>query len=312
MTKGIIICKKHGEFLQSPNSHLRGNGCPKCHLGSTEEFIERSKKIHGNTYNYSKFVYVHSLIKGIIICKIHGEFLQTPNSHVHGAGCPKCYGINLSNDEHVEKFKLVHKDKYDYSLVNYINNKTKVKIICKYHGIFLQTPDNHLSNQGCPKCGIENAKRPKTLNNKIFIDQSIKIHGNIYDYSLVDYKNYKTKVKIICKIHNKIFYQTPGSHLSGSGCPICSESNGEKKIRVFLEKNNIKYKNQKIFDTCRNFLTNHKLRYDFYLYDYNLLIEYDGKGHFAITRFKGISLKNATKSYNLIKITDKIKNTIFT
>jgi hypothetical protein len=109
----------------------------------------------------------------------------------------------------IEDVKKVHSTKYDYSLVKYINNRTKVKIICPEHGIFEQRPYSHISGQGCPKCG---GTFKFTIND--FIIKSKEIHGNKYDYSLVDYINTHTKVKIICKKHG-IFEQQPNSHLNG-------------------------------------------------------------------------------------------------
>jgi len=134
----------------------------------------------------------------------------------------------------IEDAKKIHGDKYDYSLVDYIKTKIKVKIICSEHGVFEQTPNNHLQGQGCKKCSdiiIKNKQR-KTLN--LFIEQSNKIHNYKYDYSLVDYINDKTKVKIICKKHN-VFTQLPSHHLKGIGCYKC---NGGYQLNTqdFIEK----------------------------------------------------------------------------
>jgi hypothetical protein len=123
------------------------------------------------------------------------------------------------SDLFILKFKNVHGDKYDYSLVNYVNTKTKVKIICSIHGEFEQTPNDHLSGYGCSKCS--NKFR---LNTAMFIDKCKTIHGDKYDYSLVNYVNTKTKVKIICSIHGE-FEQTPDKHTnSKQGCSKCSKS----------------------------------------------------------------------------------------
>jgi len=120
----------------------------------------------------------------------------------------------LSLKEFIQKAKQIHGNKYDYSLVDYKNNKTKIKIICPEHGIFEQTPNNHISKKyKCPKC--------KTLSTKEFINRAKQVHNNKYDYSLTDYKNKRTKVKIICPEHG-IFEQLAEYHLSGSGCKKCS------------------------------------------------------------------------------------------
>jgi len=223
-TKVIIICKIHGEFTQISGKHLSGQGCPEC--GGTkqltiEKFIEKAKTKHGDRYDYSKVIYVNGNTEVIIICKIHGEFKQTPASHLSGQGCPECGGSKQSTTEKfIEKIKVKHGDSYDYSKVIYVNNKTKIIIICKIHGVFKQTPGNHLSGKGCSECSGN-----KQLTTEKFIEKAKTKHGDSYDYSEVIYVNSRTEVIIICKIHGG-FKQTPDTHLSGCGCPKC----GGKKV----------------------------------------------------------------------------------
>ena len=112
---------------------------------TTNEFIEKSRKVHGDKYDYSKVNYVNAKTKVCIICPIHGEFWQTPDLHLQGSGCSLCGGkIQLSEDEFIRRANLVHNNKYDYSKVNYINYHTKICIICPIHGEFWQEPANHL------------------------------------------------------------------------------------------------------------------------------------------------------------------------
>ena len=160
-TDVCIICPEHGEFWQTPNSHLKGNGCPKCGIESaqesnsstTEEFIKRAREVHGDKYDYSKVNYVNNHTDVCIICPKHGEFLQMPYNHLNGAGCPKCAGnIKLNKTEFINRAREVHGDKYDYSKVEYVDSHTKACILCPKHGEFLQRPDTHLSGCGCPKC----------------------------------------------------------------------------------------------------------------------------------------------------------------
>jgi len=194
----------------------------------------------------------------------------------------------------IKRCKEIHGEKYDYSLVDYKNSKTKVKIICKIHGIFESFPINHLNKkQNCGKC------TGRHTNTEEFIEKSKSIHHDIYDYSLVNYKRTHTKVKIICKKHNKIFNQTPHDHLSGSGCPLCRESKGENEISIFLENKNIKYINQHRFNNCKH---KRKLPFDFYLQDHNTCIEFDGQHHFMAIDYWG-----GEKEFEKIKIRDKIK-----
>lgn len=244
-----------------------------------KEFIERSEKIHGNKYNYSKVEYKSNKTKICIICPEHGEFWQTPDSHLRGHGCKKCYneykrGKSRQHNAEwfIKKAKEVHGDKYDYSKVVYKTINTKVCIICPEHGEFWQTPVNHIwSKNGCDKCGGTNK-----LTLEEFIKKSKKVHGNKYDYSKTKYVNNKTKVCIICPIHGE-FLQRPNDHLSGYGCPKCKSSRLEKNIRILLENNGIKYDEQKTFSWLK---LKQKQHLDFYLPDYNIAIECQGEQHF--------------------------------
>jgi hypothetical protein len=236
-TKVIIICEEHGEFLQRPYCHLRGNirtksgnGCPDCapvkKSSNTEEFIQKARAVHGNRYDYSKVEYIHGQTKVIIICKEHGEFTQTPNSHTQGHGCKDCNrdARTFSTEEFIQKAQAVHGDKYDYSKVEYIHSHTRAAIICEEHGEFTQTPNQHLRGSGCHKCGAEASAiyvAALRSNTKEFIEKAQAVHGDKYDYSKVEYVNWKTKVIIICKEHGE-FLQRPDQHLRGSGCHKCA------------------------------------------------------------------------------------------
>jgi hypothetical protein len=136
----------------------------------------------------------------------------------------------MTNEEFIEKAKKVHGDKYDYSLIEYKNNEAKVKIICKKHGVFEQAPNSHLRHN-CSKCIID-----KLLStNEEFIKKAKKIHGDKYDYSLVDYKGSHKKIKIICYTHG-IFEQVPYSHLIGKGCNKCFAKNKCDSSEEFIKK----------------------------------------------------------------------------
>lgn len=310
-------CKKY--FWQRPYSHLNGYGCPCCKIekirnkcsSNTKDFIIKSQKIHGKTrYNYSKVNYINNNIKVKIFCnKCRNYFEQTPHIHLSGSGCPKCaqkiknlkkvYSLN----DILLRFKKVHKNKYDYSKVQYNNIKTKVEIICnKCNKSFFQTPGSHLSGRGCPYCcGFY-----KTTQD--FIKKSQKIHGENYDYSLVEYKNVFTKVKIYCKKCKRYFYQTPQHHLRGQGCPYCYHSKGEEKIKRFLEENNISFEQQKRFNDCKD---KHTLPFDFYLPHYNICIEFQGQQHYEsgkkFFKLKTIDNNKVELLFNIMKYHDQIK-----
>lgn len=237
-----------------------------------DEFIKRSNQIHNNKYDYSNIKQIDRKIGKVdIICPEHGVFKQNPYLHMLGKGCHKCKGgVKYTLDDFLKISKNVHGDKYDYSNVDYKNSQTKVKIICPIHGEFEQIPRHHHEKHGCPKCvGLDKMTRDR------FIERSNIIHKNKYDYDLVDYRNNRTKVKIICPNHGE-FEQIPKHHLNGVGCPKCRQSKGENKIKDLLDLNKIKYIQQKRFKDC---LHKQQLVFDFYLPELNICIEFDGVQH---------------------------------
>jgi len=300
-TKIKIICPEHGVFEQSPNNHLSGRkGYPYCGGTmklDTNKFVEKSNIIHNNKYDYSLVDYKGCEIKVKIICSKHGIFEQIPIDHLYNkCGCPHCGGTMKSDtNKFIKKSNKIHNNKYDYSLVNYINKDKKVKIICSEHGIFEQIPNSHLKGHGCSLC---NGGRLSTIGD--FINKSKNVHNNKYDYTLVDYVNAQTKIKIICPKHG-VFEQEANSHLMNHGCPLCQISKGEEKVKLFLEKNNIIYKKEHRFKNCRY---KQPLKFDFYLPYYNMCIEYDGEQHFK----KWNGNRDTDENFNIRKIRDQIKN----
>jgi very-short-patch-repair endonuclease len=210
----------------------------------------------------------------------------------------------LTKDQWLEKANLVHGNKYDYSLVDYLNSKSKVKIICSKHGIFEQVATEHTRGKGCRKCAYEKNGEACRLDPNLFIKKCKEVHNIIYDYSKVEYINAITKVEIICKKHGS-FLQRPDLHLSGSGCPRCMSSKGEIAILSYLKCNDIKFIHQKQFDNCKNKI---KLRFDFYLPEQNTVIEFDGTQHYYPTSFSSDKSKETMdKNLQYNKERDKIK-----
>ena len=244
-----------------------------------EEFIERAKKVHGDKYDYSKVNYINNSTKVCIICPEHGEFYQNPNNHLRGEKCKFCSGYYQSNtEEFIEKAKKVHGNKYDYSKVNYIKAKIGVNITCPIHGDFFQTPCSHLGGTGCPKCANELTGDRCRMTTKEFIEKAKTIHGNRYDYSKVNYITSHDKVCIICPEHGE-FNQSPNKHLSSRGCPRCllHRSKLESEINNILMINNILFESQKTWDWLKY---KRSQFVDFYLPDYNIVIECQGIQHF--------------------------------
>ncbi len=267
---------------------------------TTEDFITRAHNIHGDIYDYSNTTYINSRTKLDIKCKTHGTFTQLANHHLRGNGCPTCVidRKRKSQNDTIKQFKTKHNNTYDYTHVEYVNNNTKVKILCRIHGIFEQTPKQHI-RYGCNECAKEYRAQTLRKGTQQFIKESLAIHGNIYDYSQVEYIHNKSHVNIICHIHG-VFQQYPQSHLRGHICPSCKQKSiGETQIQNVLDDHNISYASEYVFSDCKYYKS---LRYDFYCHDLNLCIEYDGIQHFKPIEFFG-----GEKSFQSQKYKDKIK-----
>lgn len=165
-TKVVIVCPSHGKFEQLPYSHLKGEGCAACsgkQRTSQEDFIRRAKQAIGDQYDFSRAVYKNLSTPVVVSCPIHGDFTKPPKLILQqNRGCPACgqerykekvKNTTLTTQQFIDRAAVVHESKYSYDHVVYINSGTKVQIRCNIHGNFLQTPTNHLSGQGCPKCG---------------------------------------------------------------------------------------------------------------------------------------------------------------
>lgn len=323
----IIECRNgHEPFPQRANDHLNGHGCKLCGIINVherqkmtlEKFIEKANKIHGEgRYDYSEVDYKGSKIDVWIICHKHDEpyrFPQKPNEHLQGNGCPLCGGTKkLTLEEFTEQANYVHGvGRYNYSKVNYINMDTQVIIICPNHDKpyeFPQKPRDHLQKRGCPICGRKVAIEKHRLTLQEFIERAYKKYGiGRYDYSKVKYTTMNTIVCIICPNHDEPyeFWKTPHNHLNGVGCPLCNESIGNNKIRMFLINNNIDFETEETFDDCEYIK---QLRFDFYIQRYNLCIEFDGEQHFEKVNWDGkMTDEEMEENLKLNQFRDQIKN----
>ena len=231
-----------------------------------------------------------------IICKKHGAFWQRASNHLLGRGCNDC------GDEERLKFKtkdladfinqanLTHKEVYKYDKVNYINSHTNILITCNKHGDFPQLPTHHLKGSGCPKCGNEQTGIKSRITIEEFINQANIIHGNKYDYSKTKVKGSHKYLTVICPKHGEWdVLQT--NHLSGYGCPKCLHK-AEGRICEYILKKNILIREYKIKTK----------RYDFYLPQFNLIIERDGEQHYKDSQIRGGVIKVKDQQRN-----DKLK-----
>jgi very-short-patch-repair endonuclease len=273
-----IECPVHGTFYKRAAHHIDGQGCPKCSklnrikkvTKTKDHFLKKANTKHNNKYKYDLTNYINTYSYINISCPIHGVFKQKANDHLQGQGCKLCAIENrkMLISDFIKKANLIHSNKYKYNIKTYNGTKNLIEIECGIHGIFKQLPANHLQGQGCPKCYNDS----KMLTTNDFIKKAKSIHGDKYDYTNVKYEGSNNYLNIKCRTHG-YFKQRANTHLNGHGCPICNESKGESKISSYLDKNNIKY--------IREYKINgYKYRYDFYLPDLNILIEYDGMQHF--------------------------------
>ncbi len=269
LSKVIITCSLHGDFVKEVGVHFKGHGCPTCAkesmFSNTSDFIKRATEVYGDRFDYSKVVCTGFLKKVNIVCKQHGEFEQSLLNHLRSEGCKGCAKEKRTKtvETFIEEAIRVHGDRYDYNNSIYVNAKTKISIVCKIHGVFEQIPSTHLYGGGCEECGIVKRAEKKVSTTMEYIEKAIKVHGSTYDYSKSNYQGCDKKIEIGCSTHG-YFLQIASGHLSGSGCPECV---GKKPLttNTFIEKANKLHKDvyeyskvnfinskEKITITCRN------------------------------------------------------------
>jgi hypothetical protein len=239
--KVCIICREHGDFMQKPNSHLMGQGCPTCagHVKkSQEDFITKARLVHGDKYSYDKAVYKNDSTKVIVTCPVHGDFQITPGNHIRlKQGCRQCaqdkrgFDSRLTQEEFVKRATEKHHGKYSYNKVRYRDSHTMVIITCPIHGDFKQLPYHHLNGHGCRKCATQSTIEKESISLDEFIERSRACHTIEYDYSKVVIRGAHSTVRIICPIHGE-FKQVVNTHMRGADCPKCSyRQRGDKKIK---------------------------------------------------------------------------------
>lgn len=239
------------------------------------------------------FSYTNVDAKVDVFCKTHGLFSRSIYSILHRKyPCPKCSPTGPKGWEFIkEGLYKKHGNRYDYSLMDNggYSAQQPLKIICVEHGVFSQLLGEHKNGSNCPRC-VEKEKR-KTINN--FLHESIEKHGNMYSYENVFtyFDTYNDKLPIICKKHGE-FWQRAGDHSRGVGCPSCNQSSrGESRIKKYLIDNLIVFEVEKSFDDFKT-TKGSKYRFDFYLPEYNILIEYDGLQHYTDTLYNNYDVSN--------------------
>lgn len=295
-----LTCHLHGDItLRAEELWWKKHGCPICTdvlpiLQGKEKYINKAREIHGQKYDYSKVVYLNSNTPVEIICPEHGSFFIDLYNHARGIECKECSFKTRTKTTHyfIEKARKLYGDRYDYSETIYTRTQGKVKIRCHKHGVFEQRASSHLQGNGCLQCHNES----KSNTEEHFITDAKRVHGDIYDYSQVRYITSKIKVEIHCKSHGA-FWVKPNAHVSSrAGCPRCKDSKGERFISNELNKMGIPFiREYRIEGTM--------FRFDFYLPEQNILIEFHGIQHFEpVERFGGVTELIATKERDIAKM----------
>ena len=275
---------------------------------TTEKFIEKGKQIYGDRFDYSETEYLTARDKITIICPEHGSFTVLPQHHIRGrntsGGCRKCglKAINrnrkLTQEQFLERVKNIEGLSFDKTV--YVDKRKKVIVTCKIHGDYKTSAEILLKGNGCKKCASIKLQADRIKDTEYFIERAKLIHKTSYDYSNSIYKGIFNPVLIKCNNCGIIFSQQPHVHFKGSGCPMCSSSKGEKKIKEILENLEISFITQKTF---KGLVFERPLKFDFYLTEYNSCIEFDGEQH-----FKAVNYWEGEKGLEKYRIKDDLKS----
>jgi len=198
---------------------------------TTEQFIAGAKAIHGDRYDYSLVIYTRAINKVEILCREHGSFMQSPNKHLSSAqGCKLCGAASqgskktIGSEIMIARARAKHGDRFEYDIASYGLTNTPMRIRCRIHGWFSQSPEAHIiSRLGCKKCSHIQLGLDRAHDTAKFIEKSKVVHGEIYSYANTDYKRCGDRVVITCKEHGD-FRQIPANHLNGYGCPTCAKN----------------------------------------------------------------------------------------
>lgn len=291
-----IICPVHGPFEITPRVLLNGDhnrkahGCWKCNgilppeerKFTLEKFRAKMQELYGDKYTFvwSDFKYKSTQIR--FHCPEHGEQKRSARVLLEGKGCEYCNGKFYPPDW-IKNARKVHGDKYEYDenqppkvIADYIRYK------CPVHGWQRARYDSHVTQgHGCKWCAGIYTSVPVEERKQRWLDQCHERFGDRFDYSQVEYVNNDSIVKIYCKEHEYLFETTPDTHVRGyGGCPYCSASVGEVHIRKWLDDNNVKYDTQIKVPNENPDLDLYYLVPDFFLPDYNLYIEMNGRQHY--------------------------------
>lgn len=309
-----IICPVHGEFEQQVGNHLSGKGCMACgnlvkNRLNLEQVRENLKTKHGDKFDYDLSEYKNTKSKIKIFCKRHQEwFEQVYEVHLRSHGCSKCSkeaytlartSVGATNFFERESKRFPH---LDFSDSEYVNACTKIKYRCSFHGEMEALPDSiSRSSTGCRLCGIEAAGESRLKQTSAYIEEAKGAWGCDFDYSKTVYTSHNDLVTVKCNQCQREFQVTALKHLQRGNCKYCNESSGEAAVRRFLETNNIEFNKEHKFEDCVNIKP---LKFDFYIAERNLIVEYDGIQH-----YEEVDIFGGKAALEYTQKNDEIKNT---
>lgn len=191
------------------------------------EFETKSILRHGHKYDYSRVQIINNRIKVEIVCQKHGPFLQAPDHHIRGRGCPTCakesrvWSRPLTSDEFFIKATEIHKGFYNYSSSVFLGGSKKISIVCTIHGEFSTLARKHLhEKRGCPSCGKVKTRYSQSVMYQDFFDRAVDRHGLAYSYAETSLRFLSDDIDVVCPAHGP-FTVVASDHVHGRGCPKC-------------------------------------------------------------------------------------------
>ena len=288
----FVSCVKHGPFKTKPTYLVNGYGCPTCGREKVKEaafnkrlgfegFVAKAKEAHGDLYSYPKQEYISNKNKLKIICSKHGEFLQKPDAHISGKGCPECANdakrarnivVSAITKESLLDRLIQSNQSWEYDLSSFKGMARNLKAVCPEHGQFYSTPNNMLRNSGCPGCGKKKmiaASTARRLTTEQWIEKAKIVHGEKYLYCDTIY-DANGKMSVQCPKHGE-FLTTSDHVYQATGCPRCSIhlSKAEDEIANLLKiYTKVEQRNRTIIKP---------LELDIFLPEHGVAIEYCGE-----------------------------------
>lgn len=299
-------CLRDGHtWPATPSNILRGSGCPMCcgNIKKTQEqYVLGVANINPNIEVVDMYIDARTPIKHR--CRIDGHIWNVaPYVILRGDGCPKCAGnAKKTTQEYIDELSIINSD--IEVLEEYINSTTPIAHRCKIDGnIWNISPANVLNGRGCPICKAILLSNIFKKTHQQYIEELSVANPDIE--AIGEYINAKTPILHRCKIDGHKWMIAPSNILSGQGCPVCQESNGERTIRQWLQNNGFSFYYQYKFNDCCD---KKPLPFDFYLPTFNICIEYDGLQHFQPIDFANKGEEWAFINFQTAQYHDKLKN----